>query len=90
MSEMPRAANDLKPLKISIENCNELLSDARRRKLGAHARAAAEAGSVEIPELRSAVTYFDGVVREHEILFWMDAYQKRRRRMERKARRYPR
>jgi len=71
------------PLTISIENCNELLSDARRRILASEARKFADAGIPKRTRWRWPVVYWDCIVKEHEMIFWHDTYYKRLARLRR-------
>lgn len=70
-------------LSISLENCNELISDARRRILSSEARKFAQAGIKQRTHFREPKSYFDGVLIEHERLFWLDAYKRRLARIKR-------
>ena len=72
------------PLKICIENCNELISDERRRILSAEGRKFADGNIPPRSRWKVGSDYFDGVKREHEKLFWMDTYYRRKQRNKRK------
>lgn len=68
---------------VTIENAMEILSDELRRELGAEARQYAEDGREPRLDFGGATTFWDAVVREHRALFWLDAYSKRKARIER-------
>lgn len=67
---------------FSLENALEIVDDAKRRVLGAEARAAAESGAPP-RDFEPGTTYWESVVREMERIVWMDAYDRRRARIER-------
>ena len=71
------------PLKIHLDNCNELINDARRRVLSSEARKWAEAGFKPRTKWREPDNYFLGIIALHEREYWMDAYRKRKSRLER-------
>ena len=72
----------MRPLEIHLDNCNELLSDERRRLLSKDARHCADSG---LPErlLNLSGNYFSRVLMEHERLYWMDVYERRLARIKR-------
>ena len=63
----------------------EIVPDERRRVIGADAREVAGCGRVSpnIPLHDPSPTYFDAVVREMEMIVWRDAFDKRKKRLER-------
>ena len=71
------------PLKICLENCVELISDQRRRVLSGEAREFADSGFAPRDVWEPGSDYFDGVKREHEKLFWLDVYSRRKQRIAR-------
>lgn len=74
------------PLKISIENCNELLPDERRRVLASEARKFADAGHrYRRVWRRNFTNVWHYVIKEHERLFWLHTYFKRIERNKRKV-----
>jgi hypothetical protein len=62
---------------LSIENCNELIPDERRRVLSSEARKFAESGFPVRTRFKRGETYWDGLLKAHERLFWIDAYRRR-------------
>lgn len=76
----------MKPMSFSLENCNELIPDSRRRALSSEARKFADAGHpVRRVWPKEYSTYWSYVVKEHEKLFWKDVYFRRVERLKRKA-----
>lgn len=73
----------MRPLEISLDNCNELLTDARRRILASEARKFADCGHPPRSRWRRPADYFAGILKLHEELFWLDAYRRRRARIAR-------
>lgn len=71
-----------RPLEFHIDNCNELLPDELRRKLGDKARADAESDNFDPPK-REAINFFHAVIIEHEQIFYTHAFSKRKARLER-------
>jgi len=76
----------MKPLEFSIDNCADLIDDARRRKLAQDAREYADTGRVRTDWIVSGV-YWNAVLSEHERIYWMDVYDKRMARIARMAER---
>ena len=74
-------------LKITLDNCTELIDDARRRVLSSEARKFADGGARcrERFKLRGAGTIWGYVVQQHERLFWHDIYTRRIARLKRMA-----
>ncbi len=72
-------------LKFTLANAMELLPDARRRTLAGEARKWADVGFPMRKLFKQGATYWDGVVKEHERLFWCDTYTRRRARLSRMA-----
>lgn len=81
--KQPQPTNKIIPLTICLENCNELINDARRRILSSEARKFADGGIKPRRIWRKESTYFSGVIVEHEKLFWMDVYKRRLARIKR-------
>lgn len=74
----------MRPLEIHLDNCNELIGDARRRILSSEARKWADAGLKQRTKWREPSDYFLGIVKLHERLFWADVYKRRIERIRRK------
>lgn len=71
------------PLSICLENCNELIPDWRRRVLSSEARKFADGGAPARTRWRAGVSYFDEIIKQHERLFWVDVYRRRKARIKR-------
>jgi hypothetical protein len=73
------------PGSFDIDTALELVGDAEARRLGAIARACAEAWE-QLPDLPAASgAYWDGVMDEMRRVVMRHAYAKRKARLERKA-----
>lgn len=75
---------EMKPLEISLDNCNELLPDDIRRVLSSEARKFADNNIPRRKYWKRGVTYFDVIITEHKKLFWNDVYTRRQARIKRK------
>ena len=75
----------MRPLEIHLDNCNELISDERRRVLSGEARKWANAGMPPRSRWPMPTDYFLGIRKLHERLLWLDVYRRRRARISRMA-----
>lgn len=73
----------MKPGEFSLENAVEILPHELRQSLGAEARAFADSGADPKECFGEGGTHWDQVVREHQQIFWMDTYNRRRLRIAR-------
>ena len=74
----------MRVLEIHIDNCDEIISDQRRRLLGGEARKFADAGNrARTIWSMGGGTYWSHVVKQHERLYWLDCYFKRIARIKR-------
>ena len=72
------------PLSFDIANCNDLITDERRRVLGSEARKFAEEGLAPRTKWKWADNYWSNISKEHERIYWMDCYKRRLARLKRK------
>jgi hypothetical protein len=68
-----------------MDNANELIPDDRRRVLASEARKFADGGAPIRTRFKQGRTYFDGIIKTHEKLFWQDTYHRRKQRLARIA-----
>jgi hypothetical protein len=73
----------MKPFEFSLENAIEALPDDVRRTLTAEARKYAEEDRDPRYDFGGYSTYWDGVILEFKRIIWMDAFHKRKARLER-------
>lgn len=73
----------MKSLTICLENCDEIISDSRRRILTSEANKFAEGGAPLRCRWRHPRTIWESVVIEHERLYWEAAYRRRQARIKR-------
>lgn len=76
----------MKPGVFTLANALEILPDDYRRALTAEARQFAEQDRPERDDFGAEPTYWDAVVNWHKRILWIDAYEKRKARLERMKR----
>ena len=76
----------MQPLKITVENANEIIEDWKRREITAEARAYADEGKPPRMAfgMQESDSYWQKIVVSHIALLWWDTYWTRIKRNERK------